>query len=83
MLNGNVLDNLPEAVENEVSELLLTRGNVKFERIVSRGQSSAEDFWYDQTQHEFVFLVAGRAVLEFENGETKQLGAGTSVSAAG
>ena len=29
--------------------------------------SSPEDFWYDQDKNEFVILVSGSAVLEFEN----------------
>jgi cupin 2 domain-containing protein len=76
MLTGNALSELPDAIDAEVSQLLLKRRGVKFERIVSRGQSSPEGFWYDQSQHEFVFVVAGRALLEFDSGETKQLEAG-------
>jgi cupin 2 domain-containing protein len=76
MLSGNVLSELPEAIDAEVSQLLLERRRARFERIVSRGQSSPEGFWYDQSQHEFVLVVAGRALLEFDSGETKQLEAG-------
>lgn len=73
MLNGNVLDKLPEALDSEVIEPLIERRGVRFERIVSRGQSSPEGFWYDQSQHEFVLLIAGRAVVELESGDTKEL----------
>lgn len=76
MERGSLRENLPDARDFEVSELLLTRRGLRFERIVSHGQSSPDEFWYDQAQHEFVLLVSGRAVLEFETGETVELGSG-------
>lgn len=76
MQRGSLLENLPDEREVEISELLVARRAVKFERIVSHGQSSPPEFWYDQAQHEFVFVVSGRAVLEFENGETAELNGG-------
>ena len=76
MQRGSLLENLPDERDVEVNDLLLTRRGVKFERIVSHGQASPEEFWYDQAQHEFVFLVSGRAVLEFETGETVELTGG-------
>ncbi len=40
---------------------------VKIERIVSRGHKSEADFWYEQTDTEFVLLLQGEAELEFED----------------
>lgn len=39
---------------------------VRIERIVSCGHASAEDFWYDQAQAEWVMLLQGNAVLAIE-----------------
>ena len=44
----NLLDSLPDASNSEVFERLAGCGEVMVERIVSRGQSSPEQGWYDQ-----------------------------------
>ncbi|MFZ5896098.1 MAG: cupin domain-containing protein [Myxococcota bacterium] len=76
MLQGNVFTAIPTATPEEFSESLVGRRGVKFERIVSRGHASPPDFWYDQEQHEFVFVVSGRAVLDFDDGRRLELSAG-------
>lgn len=40
---------------------------IKVEKIVSNGQNSPENFWYEQEQSEFILLLEGFAILEFEN----------------
>ena len=40
---------------------------IKVEKIVSNGQTSPENFWYEQEKSEFVLLLEGFAILEFEN----------------
>ena len=42
---------------------------IKVEKIVSNGQTSPENFWYEQEKSEFVLLLEGYAILEFENRE--------------
>ena len=37
--------------------------HARVERIVSRGQASPDDFWYDQEQAEWVLLLKGQAAL--------------------
>ena len=39
---------------------------MRIERIVSRGHSSPDGFWYDQNQHEWVTVLRGRATLSIE-----------------
>ena len=69
-------DTLPEA--EEFTNLIPDRG-VKIERIVSCGQTSPEDEWYDQDRDEWVVLIQGEAVLEYKDGEKLRLGAGDHV----
>lgn len=45
---------------------LLETETLRLERIVSRGHSNPEGFWYDQDHDEWVLLLSGRAVLRFE-----------------
>ncbi len=66
---GNLFADMPENLPAEHFATLLTSPHVRIERIVSRGQSSPEDFWYDQNRAEWVMVVAGSAGLLFE-GET-------------
>ena len=83
---GNVFDmsELGEAgkkLKEEVFEDLLHGGKgFRVERIVSEGQASAEGFWYDQEEAEWVIVLAGEAELEFrDNGEKRVLGVGDYV----
>ncbi|WP_420347498.1 cupin [Pelagibius sp.] len=62
----NLLRDLPSAAAGEVFETLLERPGVKLERIVSEGQTTPEDDWYDQDRDEWVLLLAGAARLTVE-----------------
>ena len=44
---------------------------IKVEKIVSNGQTSPENFWYEQEKSEFVLLLEGFAILEFEDREVE------------
>ena len=69
-------DPLPD--DEEFTDLIPDRG-VKIERIVSCGQTSPAGEWYDQGRDEWVVLIQGEVVLEYEDGETLRLGAGDHV----
>ena len=77
MKPGNLFADIPEGLEDESFRDILTRGNLRIERIVSQGHRSPEGFWYDQDWDEWVLLLSGRAGLEIE-GRTKavELGPG-------
>ena len=64
----NLLRDLPSAAAAEVFETLLERPGLKLERIVSEGQTTPEDDWYDQESDEWVLLLAGAARLAIEVG---------------
>ena len=59
-------DRLP-GKNTEVFEKLLEGRQFWLERIVSIGQCTPTDQWYDQDQDEWVVLLAGGARLRFEN----------------
>ena len=44
---------------------------IKIEKIVSNGQTSPQNFWYEQDKNEFVLVLEGFAILEFENREVE------------
>jgi cupin 2 domain-containing protein len=82
---ANLLKDLPDASREEVFETLLQAqgGPVRIERIVSHGQASPADFWYDQDEDEWVLVLAGGAVLEIldeaERRQSRRLGPGDSL----
>jgi cupin 2 domain-containing protein len=62
--------NLFSAVEHgplEHVDVLVGRGDLTIERIVSMAHASAPDFWYDSPRDEWVVLLSGAAALEFEH----------------
>ncbi|MEB3295881.1 MAG: cupin domain-containing protein [Synechococcales bacterium] len=63
----NLFDKIPPDLPEEVGQTLLSASNLTIERIISKGHQSADDFWYDQDQHEWVILLKGAARLQFED----------------
>lgn len=61
----NILSPLPDARAGEQVDGLLQRPGMRIERIVSFGQASPPGFWYDQSEGEWVLLLAGSARLRF------------------
>ena len=61
---ASLLAGIPEALPEELVDVLAASGRVRIERIVSRGHASPPGFWYDQDDSELVVLVQGRAALE-------------------
>jgi cupin 2 domain-containing protein len=74
----NLFADLPQHLPEELIEILAMSQHVRIERIVSTGQSSPEEFWYDQPEHEWVVVLQGDAVIEFEK-HSKQLSSGDYV----
>jgi len=66
----NIFENIPDNFSEELFETIAKSDNVKIEKIISDGHTSPPDFWYDQDQNEFVIILKGTAVLEFEDGKT-------------
>ncbi|MFN4326478.1 MAG: cupin [Azonexus sp.] len=55
----------PLGASAEQFTALLNAPGLRIERIVSTGQASPPDFWYDQAEDEWVVLIAGEALLRF------------------
>jgi cupin 2 domain-containing protein len=63
---GSLFKDIPADLAEELFESICSTENVKIERIVSKGHSSPEGFWYDQDRNEFVLIVQGSAGLQIE-----------------
>ncbi|MDO3384404.1 cupin domain-containing protein [Gilvimarinus sp. SDUM040013] len=76
---GQILADIPEQLPEELFTTLASVAGVRIERIVSRGHSSAPDFWYQQDEHEWIILLSGGAVLRWENDAEQALAPGDYV----
>ncbi len=80
----NLFD-LPEGKNAEMVETILEKGklgdklSLKIERILSYGQATAEDFYYDQSWDEWVMILQGEAILSYDDGRGEDLRAGDSL----
>jgi cupin 2 domain-containing protein len=79
MAPANLLENVPTSLSEELFQKLLERPNLRIERIVSRGHRSAEGFWYDQAQNEWVLLIQGAARLQLEGEAAMELRTGSYI----
>lgn len=67
------LENIDFSKNEEITEILSQGKNFRIERIISSGQISPENFWYDQSEHEFVLVLQGEAKILFENNREQAL----------
>ena len=63
----NLFQNLPNTLTAEAFETLFSNPSVLIERIVSQGQSTPDQDWYDQSEDEWVILLQGAARLSFKD----------------
>jgi cupin 2 domain-containing protein len=68
-MKKNVFENIIIDKKQEQFFELLKSDNIRIEKIVSNGQSSPINFWYEQKENEFVLLLKGSAILEYEEKE--------------
>jgi cupin 2 domain-containing protein len=67
---------LSEELITILAECTCATHSIRIERIVSTGQTSD---WYDQSEREFVALLEGDAVIEFENDRTVFMSKGDTI----
>lgn len=76
---NNLFEAIPSSLPKELVEVLVSTGGIRIERIVSDGHRSPQEFWYDQTQNEWVVVLAGKALLRYADGRELSLNAGDHV----
>lgn len=75
---GNLLSFMPsQPLARELTDTLVERPAFRIERIVSTGQATPADQWYDQEIDEWVLVVKGSARLRIEGeAQDRELGEG-------
>lgn len=83
-MTPNLFAGLPSAaLADEQFASILQRPGLRIERVVSTGQASPPDFWYDQDEGEWVVLLQGEAKLRFaDEADARQLRAGDFIDIA-
>ncbi|CAI8221001.1 MAG: Uncharacterised protein [Arcobacter lacus] len=72
-MKENIFENIKINKDKEQFNDIINTKDVRIERIVSNGQTSEQDFWYDQNENEFVVVLKGRAILQIkQNNEIKE-----------
>lgn len=67
----NIFDEIPVDKSEEKFFEIFKDEKIKIEKIVSNGQKSPQDFWYEQEKNEFVLVIEGFAIVEFEDFEVE------------
>lgn len=77
----NIINIFPPVLSGDQEKLLtlLETGTVRIEQIISNGQPSPDQFWYDQNENEWVLLLNGTAVLKYADQSLISLNAGDSL----
>lgn len=65
----DLLKKVEVPIGGEVIEEILSQnaGRIRVEKIVSNHSSSEKDFWYDQSENEWVAVIQGQGIIEFES----------------
>ena len=74
---NNIFELLPEEIDAEIFEILIESGNMKVERIISKGHVSPLNGWYDQDQAEWVMILQGEAIVSIEEDKDYHLISGS------
>ncbi len=80
MNKTNILASIPTEIKEEIFEEILSKGGVKIERIISDGHVTPDGKWYEQKDSEWVMLLQGEAILEFESSKEVKLFAGDYIN---
>ena len=65
MNKSSIFSSIPKSLSREIIENIIQYNNLRIERIISQGQASPKDFWYDQDENEWVLILQGSARLQF------------------
>jgi cupin 2 domain-containing protein len=73
MKKSNIFSQIPSELKDELFEEIVSKDSLKIERIISKGHTTAEGEWYNQESDEWVIVLSGEAILEFENSHDVKL----------
>lgn len=69
----NFFADIPDKFSEELIDTIFKYESVRIERIISKGHSSPENFWYNQDENEWVIVLEGKAIIKYEDESTDTL----------
>ena len=63
----NIYSNIPKKLSDEMVDVIFQSEIIRIERIISDGQASPDNFWYDQDENEWVILLKGKAKIKYQD----------------
>ena len=69
----NIYSNIPEKLSDEIVDVIFQSEIIRIERIISDGQASPDNFWYDQEENEWVILLKGKAKIKYQDQSEQNL----------
>jgi cupin 2 domain-containing protein len=60
----NIFNDIPSNLSKEILDEIISTDKIRIERIISKGQTSPENFWYDQEENEWVIVIKGKSKLK-------------------
>ena len=75
----NLFQDIPSDLPEELFTELLNQPGIRIERIVSAGHKSDPEFWYDQDEQEWIYLIQGEAELTFQGQASVRLRTGDTL----
>ena len=69
----NIYSNIPEKLSDEIVDVIFQSEIIRIERIISDGQASPDNFWYDQDENEWVILLKGKAKIKYQDQSEQNL----------
>jgi cupin 2 domain-containing protein len=73
MKKSNIFANIPSEIKEELFEEIVKKEGLTIERIISKGHTTTESEWYDEENDEWVIVLKGEAILEFETSDDVRL----------
>src|SRR3989344_3416046 len=61
----NIFAKIPKKLSRELFNTILSKNNIKIERIISKNHITPKGKWYNQNKNEFVIILKGSAELLF------------------
>ncbi len=80
MKKVNIFKNIQRNSDKEIFEDIISKNDVKIERIISYGQSSPKKGWYNSRKNEWVMILKGKAILSFKNSADVKLKKGDYIN---
>ncbi|VAW70939.1 hypothetical protein MNBD_GAMMA09-3926 [hydrothermal vent metagenome] len=67
----SIFESIPDNISSEIFEPLIQNKNITIERIISKGHSSPESGWHNQSKNEWVIVLQGEAKIVFDDPATE------------